>query len=123
MDVDRLLSGLSAKQSRAIRDTHIDGLSIAEAASRADIGEFRRQDFGASGIEGTRCPHQGRPAMNTDQLIQSLSENVPSVPRRALGRRIGFGMIGGAIVTMGLVASVLGIRPDIHEAMDGSPSG
>jgi RNA polymerase sigma-70 factor (ECF subfamily) len=39
IDVDRLLSGLSTKQSRAIRDTHIDGLSIAEAASRADIGE------------------------------------------------------------------------------------
>ena len=39
MDVDRLLAGLSAKQARAIRDTHIDGLSIAEAASRADIGK------------------------------------------------------------------------------------
>lgn len=57
--------------------------------------------------------------MNTEQLIQSLSEDVPSVPRRALGRRIGFGMIGGAIVTMGLVASVLGIRPDLHHAMHG----
>jgi hypothetical protein len=57
--------------------------------------------------------------MNTEQLIQSLSENVPSVPRRALGRRIGLGMIGGAIVTMGLVASVLGIRPDLHDAMHG----
>jgi RNA polymerase sigma factor (sigma-70 family) len=39
MDVDRLLSSLSPKQARAIRDTHIDGLSIAEAASRAQIGE------------------------------------------------------------------------------------
>lgn len=39
MDVDRLLSGLSPKQARAIRDTHIEGLSIAEAAARADIGE------------------------------------------------------------------------------------
>jgi RNA polymerase sigma-70 factor (ECF subfamily) len=39
MDVDRLLSGLPPKQARAIRDTHIDGLSIAEAASGADIGE------------------------------------------------------------------------------------
>lgn len=39
LDVDRLLSGLSSKQARAIRDTHIDGLSIAEAASRAGIGE------------------------------------------------------------------------------------
>jgi len=39
MDVDRLLAGLSPKQARAIRDTHIDGLSIAEAASSAQIGE------------------------------------------------------------------------------------
>jgi hypothetical protein len=57
--------------------------------------------------------------MNTEQLIQALSENVPSVSRRALGRRIGFGMIGGAIVTMGLVASVLGVRPDLDHAMHG----
>ncbi len=39
MDVDRLLSGLSLKQARAIRDTHIEGLSIAEAAQGAGIGE------------------------------------------------------------------------------------
>jgi RNA polymerase sigma factor (sigma-70 family) len=39
LDVDRLLSGLSPKQARAIRDTHIDGLSVAEAAERAAIGE------------------------------------------------------------------------------------
>lgn len=39
MDVDRLLSSLSPKQARAIRDTHIEGLSVAEAASLADIGE------------------------------------------------------------------------------------
>jgi RNA polymerase sigma-70 factor (ECF subfamily) len=39
MDVDALLSTLSPKQARAIRDTHIDGLSVAEAASAAQIGE------------------------------------------------------------------------------------
>jgi RNA polymerase sigma factor (sigma-70 family) len=39
MDVDRLLAGLSPKQARAIRDTHVDGLSVAEAADAADIGE------------------------------------------------------------------------------------
>lgn len=39
LDVDRLLDGLSPKQAQAIRDTHIDGLSIAEAAARARIGE------------------------------------------------------------------------------------
>lgn len=57
--------------------------------------------------------------MNTEQLIQSLSEKVSPVPPRALGRRIGFGMFGGAIVTMALVASVLGVRPDLHDAMHG----
>jgi len=39
MDVDALLSTLSPKQARAIRDTHVDGLSVAEAAAKAGIGE------------------------------------------------------------------------------------
>jgi RNA polymerase sigma-70 factor (ECF subfamily) len=38
MDVDALLSTLSPKQARAIRDTHIDGLSISDAAAGAGIG-------------------------------------------------------------------------------------
>jgi RNA polymerase sigma-70 factor (ECF subfamily) len=39
LDVDNLLSTLSAKQARAIRDTHIEGMSVAEAAVGAGIGE------------------------------------------------------------------------------------
>ena len=39
LDVDNLLSALSPKQARAIRDTHIDGKSVAEAAVGAGIGE------------------------------------------------------------------------------------
>jgi RNA polymerase sigma factor (sigma-70 family) len=39
MDVARLLSGLSPKQAQAIRHTHLDGLSVAEAAHAANIGE------------------------------------------------------------------------------------
>lgn len=39
VDVDRLLSGLSGKQARAIRDTHLEGLSVAEAAEQAQIGQ------------------------------------------------------------------------------------
>ena len=39
MDVDRLLHTLSPKQARAIRDTHIVGRSVAEAAAGAGIGE------------------------------------------------------------------------------------
>jgi RNA polymerase sigma-70 factor (ECF subfamily) len=39
IDVERLLDTLPAKQSRSIRATKIEGLSIAEAASAAGIGE------------------------------------------------------------------------------------
>lgn len=39
MDVDRLLAGLPAKQADAIRRTKLDGLSVAEAAAVAGIGE------------------------------------------------------------------------------------
>ena len=39
MDVDALLSTLSSKQARAIRDTHVEGKSVAEAAADAGIGE------------------------------------------------------------------------------------
>lgn len=39
MDVDRLLAGLPDKQARAIRQTRIDGRSVAEAARYSDIGE------------------------------------------------------------------------------------
>lgn len=39
MDIDRLLDVLPAKQSDAIRRTRIDGLSIAEHADGAGIGE------------------------------------------------------------------------------------
>jgi RNA polymerase sigma factor (sigma-70 family) len=39
MDVQRLLDGLPTKQANAIRDTRIDGLSVAETATRAGIGQ------------------------------------------------------------------------------------
>jgi RNA polymerase sigma-70 factor (ECF subfamily) len=39
MDIDRLLGSLPAKQARAIRETKIDGLSVAEAAQRGGISE------------------------------------------------------------------------------------
>lgn len=39
MDVDRLLRTLSPKQARAIRDTHVEGRSIAEAAHGTGLGE------------------------------------------------------------------------------------
>lgn len=39
MDIDRLLETLPPKQARAIRDTHVDGRSVVEAAVGAGIGE------------------------------------------------------------------------------------
>jgi RNA polymerase sigma-70 factor (ECF subfamily) len=39
MDVDRLLVGLPAKQSQAIRQTRIEGHSVADAARLSGIGE------------------------------------------------------------------------------------
>ncbi len=39
MDVENLLLTLSPKQARAIRDTHVEGKSVAEAAAAAGIGE------------------------------------------------------------------------------------
>jgi RNA polymerase sigma-70 factor (ECF subfamily) len=39
MDVEALLSTLSPKQARAIRETQVEGLSIAEAAEKAGLGE------------------------------------------------------------------------------------
>jgi RNA polymerase sigma-70 factor (ECF subfamily) len=39
IDVERLLATLSTKQARAIRDTRVDGKSVAQAAIEAGIGE------------------------------------------------------------------------------------
>lgn len=39
IDVDSLLTTLPPKQARAIRDTHVEGKSVAEAAAAAGIGE------------------------------------------------------------------------------------
>jgi RNA polymerase sigma factor (sigma-70 family) len=39
LDLGAMLATLSPKQARAIRDTQVEGLSVAEAAKRAGIGE------------------------------------------------------------------------------------
>lgn len=57
--------------------------------------------------------------MNTEQLIASLSADVPRVSRHALARRIGFGIAGGGLVAMIAVLVVLGVRPDLEVAMQG----
>ena len=57
--------------------------------------------------------------MDTQQLIESLSKDVPRVRPNALARRIGFGIVGGGLVTTALVTAVLGVRPDLQVAMQG----
>jgi hypothetical protein len=59
--------------------------------------------------------------MDTQQLIESLSKDVPRVRPNALARRIGFGIVGGGLVTTALVTAVLGVRPDLQVAMQGFP--
>ena len=39
LDIDRLLDALPARQAQAIRATRLDGLSTAEAAAQANMGE------------------------------------------------------------------------------------
>lgn len=57
--------------------------------------------------------------MNTDDLIFRLAQDVPAVPRRAVGRRLAIGIALGGSVSALLVALVLGIRPDLGLAMRG----
>lgn len=56
--------------------------------------------------------------MNTEQLIESLSRNVPRVSPHAVAQRIGYGLYGGGIVAAALVVSMLGVRPDLAAALD-----
>lgn len=57
--------------------------------------------------------------MNTEALIQSLARGVRPVPRGAVARRIALGIAAGGLVTLLLVATQLGVRPDLSKAMHG----
>jgi hypothetical protein len=57
--------------------------------------------------------------MNTEQLIASLSADVPRVSRHALARRIGFGIVGGGLIALLGTVVVLGVRPDLEAAVRG----
>ena len=59
--------------------------------------------------------------MNTDELISSLSADVPRVPHHALAKRIAGGVVVGSVVAALVVAMTLGIRPDLGAAMQGFP--
>lgn len=57
--------------------------------------------------------------MNTDELIATLSADVPRVPRHALARRIAFGVVAGSAGATMLLAAMLGFRADLGVAMGG----
>lgn len=57
--------------------------------------------------------------MNTDALIEKLAANVAPVPRRAVERRLLFGLLGGGVITLSLIAIILGFRDDLGLAMRG----
>ncbi|MEG3125384.1 DUF1109 domain-containing protein [Sphingomonas sp. GB1N7] len=59
--------------------------------------------------------------MRTEDLIASLAGNVRAVPRGAVPRRMAFGIAGGGMVTMLLVATWLGLRHDLGSAVLGFP--
>jgi hypothetical protein len=57
--------------------------------------------------------------MNTRQLIETLSKDVPRVAPHALAKRIAIGIAGGGLVATVLAAALLGIRPDLPLAIHG----
>ena len=55
--------------------------------------------------------------MNTNQLIETLAQDVTQVPRHAIGRRLALGIGLGAVVTLLLVGLWLGFNRDLDLAM------
>lgn len=55
--------------------------------------------------------------MNTNQLIETLTQDVTQVPRHAIGRRLALGIGLGAVVTLLLVGLSLGFNRDLDLAM------
>jgi hypothetical protein len=54
--------------------------------------------------------------MRTDDLIAMLATNVEPVDRRQLARTIGAALLVGAVVALGAMLLVLGIRADLRQA-------
>jgi hypothetical protein len=57
--------------------------------------------------------------METETLIDRLSQEVAPVPRNRRVIRLGLGIVAGGTVTLLLIALALGIRPDLGIAMRG----
>jgi hypothetical protein len=56
---------------------------------------------------------------STQQLIDTLSKEVPRVTPHALVKRVVFGIAAGSVVAAVLVIAVLGVRPDLRVAIHG----
>jgi len=57
--------------------------------------------------------------MRTDDLIANLTSDLKPVRRGGLELLLGAGLVAGAVVTAGMMAMWLGVRPDLHTAMRG----
>ena len=55
--------------------------------------------------------------MTTDQLISALSRDVAPVRSTAVRDRIALGIVAGSLISTALLAVVLGVRPDLDQAM------
>lgn len=55
--------------------------------------------------------------MKTDELVLMLARGDISVPRHAVAKRIGLALLLGLIAAFGLMLALLGIRPDLSEAI------
>jgi hypothetical protein len=58
--------------------------------------------------------------MQTDDLIDSLADDVAVIPRAEPQRRLAFTALAGAVIALCLVAAWLGFRSDLPEAMGGT---
>jgi hypothetical protein len=57
--------------------------------------------------------------METEELIRSLAADVRPVRRHAAYGRVMLGLLGGGVISLGLVAWTLGVRPDLDVAARG----
>ena len=59
--------------------------------------------------------------MNTDALIDQLAGDLAPIRGDAVGRRIALGVGGGIVLSIALSLVLLGVRPDLYEALSTVP--
>lgn len=55
--------------------------------------------------------------MDTDQLVAMLARDAEPVGRGASGRRFAAALLAGSVAAVVLMLALLGLRPDLHEAV------